>query len=155
MAQLRALSLAIDQARRRRDAALEAMLRARQACQGAQDQMEQLRSYARDTETRWALGACRSTQPEIVLHYDHFMDRLQQAVDLQQGVVTELSRTLTDARQCLLQAEVRAAGLQRLLEQRRSEAQRCQAVRDQKQQDELAALLVRRRNASSTTTGTS
>jgi len=85
MPHLKGLALAIELATRQRDEAVAALLQAQQVCQGAQDQMGQLESYAQETESHWALGARTSANPEIIRHYDQFMDRLQQAVELQQG----------------------------------------------------------------------
>lgn len=154
MPQLRALALALDQATRQRDDAVAALLKVQRACQGAQDQMGQLESYALETESHWALGARSTANPEIVQHYDHFMDRLQQAVGMQQGVVADQLHALAMARQRVMEAEIRAAGLQRLLDKRRSDRTRLQNTREQKQLDELSALQFRRLHASSETLGT-
>lgn len=154
MPQLRALALAIDQAVRQRDDAVAALLKAQRECQGAQDQMGQLESYALETESRWALGACSSANPEIIRHYDHFMDRLQQAVGMQQGVVAAQLQALATARQRVMEAEIRAAGLQRLLDKRRADMTRAQSRREQKQLDELSALQFRRLHANPETLGT-
>lgn len=148
MPQLRALALAIDQATRQRDDAVAALLHAQGVCQGAQDQMGQLESYALETESRWALGARGTANPEIVQHYDHFMDRLQQAVSMQQGVVAGHLQAIAAARQRVMEAEIRAAGLKRLLDKRRAELARVQNTREQKQLDELSALQFRRLHAS-------
>ena len=155
MPQLRALALAIDQAARRRDEAFAALLKAQRDCQGAQDQMGQLQSYAQETESHWALGARITANPEIVQHYDHFMDRLQQAVEMQQGVVADHVQAVAMARQRVMEAETRAMGLQRLLEKRRADRTRVQNTRDQKQLDELSALQFRRLHANSENLGTS
>lgn len=154
MPQLRALALAIDQATRQRDEAVAAVLKAQLACQGARDQMGQLESYARETESHWALGARSTANPEIVQHYDHFMDRLQQAVVMQQSVVAERLQALATARQRLMAADIRAAGLQRLLDKRRTERTRVQTTREQRQLDELSALQFRRLHENPETLGT-
>jgi flagellar FliJ protein len=154
MPQLRALALAIDQAARRRDEAIAALLKVQRDCQGAQDQMGQLQSYALETEAHWALGARGTANPEIVRHYDHFMDRLQQAVGMQQGVVADQLQALAMARQRVMDAEIRAAGLQLLLDKRRADRTRMQNTREQKQLDEMSALQFRRLHANSETLGT-
>jgi len=155
MAALKGLVLAVDLAKRRRDAAVAALLQAQQTCQGARDQMGQLESYALETESHWALGARSRVSPEIVRHYDQFMDRLQQAVDLQQGVVGDHDQALASARDRVIEAEVRLAGLLRLLETRRAAQKRHEAGREQKHLDELAALQFRRLHANLEASGTS
>jgi flagellar protein FliJ len=92
---------------------------------------------------------------EIVQHYDHFMDRLQQAVEMQQGVVADHLQAVAMARQRVMEAETRAMGLQRLLDKRRADRTRIQNTRDQKQLDELSALQFRRLHANSENLGTS
>jgi flagellar FliJ protein len=154
MPQLRALALAIDQAKQQRNDAVAAFLKSQIACQGAQDQMAQLEGYARETESRWALGARSTADLESVQHYDHFMARLQQAVGMQQGVVAEQLQALATARQRWMAAEIRAASLQRLLDKRRAELGRIQNRLEQKQLEELSALLFRRLHENSETPGT-
>lgn len=145
---LRGLLLAIDLATRNRDAASAVVQQWQHVCFGAQNQMGQLESYAMETESNWALGSRSSAQPEIMRHYDQFMERLQQAVDMQRGVVEEHLRATASARQSLLEAEIRIAGLKRLLDTRRASAARVQGRQEQKQLDDLSALQFRRLHAS-------
>ena len=147
MPQLRGLLLAVDLATRRRDEAMAGLLRVQRGHLGAQDQLGQLVSYAAETESKWAVGSRASIQPEIVQHYDQFMGRLEQAALLQQAVVDDHGRAAAAARQVLLEAEIRVAGLKRLLEKRRSSLARVQAGREQKHMDELSALQFRRLHA--------
>lgn len=143
--------LAIDLAMRRRDAGSAALLQVQRAHLGALNQMGQLESYAMETESRWALASRSSAQPEIVRHYDQFMDRLLQAVEMQRAVVDDHQRAATAARQALLEADIRVAGLKRLLDKRRTSIARMQVGREQKQLDELSALQFRRLHAGAET----
>lgn len=139
MTGVRTLVVALDVARSRRDdagLALAQMLR-RQA--GAQGQMDQLRSYAADTDARWSVAAQSSANPQIVGHYYQFIERLEQTIILQQGVIADLQWQCQSARQVLIQAEVRVAGLNKLLEKRRSLLARAETRREQKSSDEFAA----------------
>ena len=151
MPQLRGLLLALDLATRRRDEASASLLQVQRGFFGAQNQMGQLESYAAETESNWALGSRASAQPEIVRHYDQFMGRLREAVALQGAVVDDHLRAVSVAKQVLLDAEVRVAGLKRLLEKRRSAKVRSQAGREQKQLDELSAQQFLRMQARSET----
>ena len=104
MSLLRGVLVAIGLAKRHRDEASAALLLVQRGCFGAQNQMGQLESYALETESNWALGSRPVAQPEIVRHYDHFMDRLQQAVDMQRKLVGEHLAAIAVAKQTLLES---------------------------------------------------
>lgn len=140
MSILSSLLVAIDMAKRQRDDAGHAVARVQRSYDSARDQMDQLQSYAADTESRWAVASRASTTPEIVQHYYQFMDRLQQAIDLQRSAMAELHGECLKARRCLLDAEVRIAGLNRILDRRRAATVRLQAAREQKLSDEFASV---------------
>ncbi|MCP5282603.1 MAG: flagellar export protein FliJ [Rhodoferax sp.] len=145
MTAVNGLLTAIELATRQRDDAGQAMAqvvrRHAQACQ----QLEQLESYAADTSARWSVTSQSSATPQIVGHYYQFMARLEQTIEMQQGAIAEVQRQRESARQILLDAEVRLAGLARLLEKRRSELARVHSQREQRQSDELASQMHRRR----------
>lgn len=144
MSTLNALQVAIDLATRQRDDAGLALAQVVRRAEHAQLQMEQLRSYATDTSARWSVASQASATPEIVGHYYQFMERLDQTMAMQRGAIAEVQRQCEMARQVLQQAEVRMAGLNRLLDRRRGELARAQEQREQRQSDELAAQLHRR-----------
>jgi len=138
------LQVAIDLATRRRDDAGQALAQVVRRLEHAQLQMEQLRSYAADTSARWSVTSQASATPQIVGHYYQFMERLDQTIEMQHGAIAEVQRQREAARQVLLEAEVRMAGLHRLLDKRHGEKVRAQDQRDQRQSDELAAQMHRR-----------
>lgn len=138
------LIVAVSVARRRRDDSGQALAQVLRRQENAQAQMEQLRSYATETETRWSVSAQSSVAPQIVGHYYQFMERLEQTITLQQGVIADLGRQYQSARQVLIEAEVRVAGLNRLLEKRQSALALVDARREQKSSDEHAAQQLRR-----------
>lgn len=140
MYKFNSLQLAIDLAMLKRDHAMTELMKHRQTCAFAQDQMDQLLQYATETEMRWTQGAQRSTTPELLHHHYQFMGRLQQAVDLQQGVLTGYMDKLEFAENALLQAEFRLAALKKLMVKKQDEATRQYMRRDQKQMDEFAAM---------------
>jgi len=144
MSALRVLLLAVDLATRQRDEAGQALLRVRLTFGNAREQMEQLESYAADTDARWAASSQRACSVEIMRHYGQFMDRLQQAIGLQRHVVADLEREVGAAAQALLNTEIRIASLNRLLERKQSGLRKLQAWREQKQLDEFAAMQQRR-----------
>ena len=144
MTALRGLLVAIELATRQRDDAGQALAQAVRRVDRAREQMEQLQSYATDTSARWSVASQASATPQIVGHYYQFMERLEQTIGLQQGVIQDLQLQRQTANRVLLDAELRIAGLNQVLEQRRAELAREQAQRDQKESDELAAQMHRR-----------
>ncbi|MEO8542340.1 MAG: flagellar export protein FliJ [Betaproteobacteria bacterium] len=145
MTTLDSLQVAIDLATRQRDDAGLALAQVIRRFEHARQQLEQLQSYAADTAARWSVTSQASASPQIIGHYYQFMERLDQTIEMQQGAIDDVQRQREAARQVLLQAEVRMAGLGRLQEKRRSEIARLQSQREQRQSDELAAQMYRRR----------
>lgn len=137
-------TVAVELATRKRDEAGQALAQVLRRHDHALQQLDQLSSYAADTQGRWSVSAQTHTSPQIVGHYYQFMARLDQTIELQQGVIDEAHRQCLAARKVLMEAEVYLAGLQRLLEKRRQEYARLAARREQKQTDEFAS---RRRTA--------
>lgn len=144
MSTLSGLQVAVDLATRQRDDAGQALAQVVRRFEHAQLQMEQLRSYAADTSSRWSVASQASATPQIVGHYYQFMERLDQTIAMQERAIAEVQRQREVARQVLLEAEVRMAGLNRLLDKRRAELARTQERREQRQSDELAAQMHRR-----------
>lgn len=150
MSDLRSLTLAIEVATRKRDAADQALMQARRAVQYAQGQMEQLENYAADTEARWATATAATVSAELMQHQQHFMQRLRHAIGLQRSVLADLQGQMEIARQHCVQEEVRLAAFEQLLKKKRSNQARLDARREQKQMDELAVLKYARGTASGT-----
>lgn len=137
---LKSLQLAIDVATQRRDQASRVLAGAERTHAQACAQIDQLQGYAAETAGRWATGARSVTSPEMLHHHYQFMDRLQQAVVMQEGVIADLARRAEEARQRYLATETRLAGLQKILDRRQAELSAQQARREQKEMDEFAAL---------------
>lgn len=154
MSNMNAILLALDVARRRRDQVVGQVLAVQSQSVAAQGQLTQLGSYALETRDKWAIGARAQSTPEVLRHYHQFMERLQQAIDMQQQVLAKHEQALAEQRRVLLQVDIRIAGLQRLLEKRQLEANRLLSSREQKQLDEHAAQQHRRHRASLESMGT-
>ena len=144
MSAVKVLLLAIELALRERDDSARVLQQVRLANDGARQQMEQLESYAAGTESRWALPTRSVAAPDTLRNYYQFMGRLEHAITLQRQVVADQQRQLVAAQQGLLVAEVRMASLSQLLEKKKQAIRKQQAGREQKQQDEFAALQYRR-----------
>jgi flagellar FliJ protein len=150
MPKFRALELAIEQATQQRDDKARRHAQAQKTLQFAHGQLNQLQNYSNDTDARWVGGQAVDLSVELIKHHYQFMDRLQHAVNQQQGVIANLERQLQSAHQVLLQAEYRLAGFQKLLKSRRVELQHKQARREQRVSDEFAALSYIRGRAAQT-----
>ena len=140
MSALNSLRLAIEVATRARDQADQAWLQARRSVTQAQSQLDQLESYAADTESRWATAAAVTVSAELMSHHQHFMIRLRQAIGMQGGVILDLERQAEGARQHRVQQEIRLKALQQLMEKKHAVWLQRQARMEQKQMDELAVL---------------
>jgi len=139
MPKFRALELAIDQASRQRDEQARLHAQAQRALIYARNQLEQLQNYSSDTDARWVAGHAISMSVEMVKHHYQFMERLQNAVHLQQGVLQNLEQQLEAAHQRVLQAEFRLAGFKQVLKSRRAAHSLLIHRREQRATDEFAA----------------
>lgn len=140
MSALKSIRLAIELATLQRDECVKVVAQFRRAIEFAQSQMSQLRGYAEDTDHRWTASDSVSRSAELVHHHYMFMDRLQQAMGLQSGVLDNHRRQMDAAQAAMLQAEVRLAGLARVLKARELEMVQAQKKREQWHTDEFAAM---------------
>lgn len=140
MSQLRSFVLAIELATRQRDELARALARAEKTMQFAKNQMHQLEGYATETDARWLRPTPDGRTTELLRHHYQFMGRLQQAIGLQSGVMSNSDQQVEKAKQLLLQAECRLAGLNQVLKSRQADLQRLEARREQRQTDEFAAM---------------
>ena len=140
MSALKSVLLAIDVATRKRDQAGKQLVRAQRARQFAQGQLDQLESYAADSDARWTAGAQISTTPGLLQHHYQFMGRLRDAIAMQNSVMADLERQLEAARQLTLTAEFRLAGLRKVMSKKLADIAVTTARREQKQMDEFAAM---------------
>ena len=144
MSALKGVLLAIDLATRQRDQAAQGVMQVQAAHQFAQDQMTQLATYAGETEARWIDAAQTSTTPELMQHHYQFMDRLHQAIGLQEGALENTSQRLEAAKRLVLDAEFRLVSLKQVLKKRQADIDTIQTRREQKQMDEFAAIQTRK-----------
>ncbi|MDO8284763.1 MAG: flagellar export protein FliJ [Rhodoferax sp.] len=147
MSALKSVLLAIEHASLRRDELAKAVARVERSQTFARDQMAQLKGYAADTDARWTGSGARGLSLELVRHQYQFMDRLQQAIELQSGVLANTARQLELAKANLMQAEIRLSGLNQILKSRQIAMLSQQRRREQRQTDEFAALQYTRNRA--------
>jgi len=140
MSQLKSVLLAIEHATIHRDELAQGAARAERNLQFARQQLAQLEGYAADVDARWIGSAAREISAQIICHQYQFMDRLQQAIVMQTGVIAGVVEQLTQAKANLLQAEFRLSGLNQVLKKRKGVIFRVEQIREQRQMDEFAAM---------------
>jgi flagellar FliJ protein len=140
MAALKGIFLAIELATRQRDELAKAVAQAQWHVKFALDQMDQLKGYALDIDSRWTHANSMGLTAELVRHQYQFMERLQQAIGLQSGVLDKMQLQHEQAKKALLQAEYRLFGLGQLAKKRQASAQMLLDRREQVETDEFAAM---------------
>ena len=140
MSAIKSFLLAIEMATRKRDQASQGLMQAQNSYLFAQDQMNQLQTYATETESRWTAAAQISTSTEMLRHHYQFMGRLQHAMDLQKGALENETRKVGLAKQAVLEAEFRLVSLKQVLEKKQADLAVLQSRREQKQMDEFASM---------------
>lgn len=137
---LKGVLLAIEHATLQRDALAKAVARVERTMEFARAQMSQLQGYASDTDNRWTGTASLGVSVELMRHQYQFTERLQQAIAMQSGVLSQSAGQLAEAKAKLLQAEVRLLGLNQVLKARQAVLSRTQRQRQQRHTDEFAAM---------------
>jgi flagellar FliJ protein len=143
---LKTLQLAIEHATRQRDAVAQSAARARLNLGAVNNQMAQLEGYAGETDAKWLAPNCVARSTELIRHHYQFMERLQQAIGMQNGVITSTKFQLDMANKALLAAEFRLAGLEQVLKSRKAVLLKKQQRNEQRQTDEFAAMQHARNN---------
>ena len=118
MSGIKSILLAIGVATDKRDQAGKVLMHVQRADSFAHDQMTQLEIYAKETEMRWTAAAQISTTPELMRHHYQFMDRLQQAISMQSGVLASSNRKVEVAKNLVLEAEFRLTSLKQVLKKK-------------------------------------
>jgi flagellar protein FliJ len=138
----------LQQLERERDQARVALLQAENTSNRALAQHDQLLSYQADTRAR-APGRSGQAASVVMLQlHQGFSERLDQALLQQQGVLERSQADLLTRRERLLQAELKVAAVQKLLQRRAAEQDQIERRRDQRQTDESALLRHRQRSSS-------
>ncbi len=140
MSALKGVLLAIELATLQRDELTKAVVRMERNLGFARGQMAQLQGYAADTDARWTGSASRGISLELVRHQYQFMDRLQQAIAMQSGVIANAERQVELAKANVLRAEFRLSGLNQILKTRQTALLCTKKRRDQRHTDEFAAM---------------
>lgn len=135
----------IELAERRRDDALAECARQQQAQRQAQEQMDQLSTYADEANRRFAERGAVGVSVTLLMSHRQFMAKLEHAMEFQQGVLADHAQRVGAAQAAVVDAERELASLRKYAA-RQLEAwhQRLQR-REQKHTDEMAQNIHRRR----------
>lgn len=134
----RTLSVLLEREESARDAAVLALQQAEAQLTQARAQAQALAAYRGETVARWQAQMKAASGIEVVHGYRSFMQRLDQALEQQAGVVQRAEASLGQRREARLAAETRVAAIGRLIGRRVQEHRHAEHRRDQRQTDEAA-----------------
>lgn len=137
------LDAVIEVYTRKRDDMLQSLGHAQRELQQAQQQMDQLQSYAAESQQRWLQRATGGVSPTLILTQRQFMAKLDHAITFQNGVMQRLQLSIDNCQQLLLQAERELAGIHKYIERRTQQWQHQLQRQEQRHNDEMAANLHR------------
>jgi flagellar FliJ protein len=137
-----ALQTLLDHAQDQRDRAMVALLQREETARRLRLQWDQLQAYHAEYQGRSPTQGGRSAPIEALRSHHAFMQRLDQALSQQQGLLRAADAELEQARQLLLRLETRVASVRKLLERREHEQRRGAQRVEQNRSDE--AVLQRR-----------
>ena len=129
----------LGQTERERDELAADCQRASVAQRTASVQLEQLVTYRREYEERWAHQFRTDGRMELVNCYRGFMERLTQAVEQQRRVAVQAGAELEQAQLALREGEIRVASVRKLIERRVADVRVAVDRREQKASDEFAS----------------
>ena len=129
----------LGQTERERDELAVLSQRAAAAQRTAAVQLDQLVTYRREYEQRWAHQFRTDGRMELVNCYRGFMERLTQAVEQQRRVALQAETQLEEAQLALRDGEIRVASVRKLIERRVADVRVAVDRREQKATDEFAA----------------
>jgi flagellar FliJ protein len=139
MSALKSISVAIELAKVKRDGLISQLSRCKRLHANALGQMDQLASYAEETHDKWIRSSQVGVSPDIMRHHTQFMARLQEAMALQQSVITKNASDVQRAHQTFLASELRLASLEHMEKKMLSTRNLIHQRKEQKQTDEFAA----------------
>lgn len=136
---IEALQTLLEQSGLKRDNALAQHQRALGGLQAAEVHAKQLAGYRREYTERFGAQVNHKAAVELLHCYHGFMARLDDAVAQQQRAVAQAGQRADQAREALLEAELRVASVRKLIERREATVALAAAKRDQKATDELGS----------------
>ncbi len=136
---LQVLSILLERAESERDEGAKLLREAQARAAQARAQHGDLAQYRNDYQQRWGQQFAQSGTMDIVVCYQNFGGRLDQAITSQTQVATYAEQRLEQARANLQALEMRVASITKLMDRRRMENTRAGQRQEQKATDEQAA----------------
>ncbi len=141
MKRLALLRTLLEREQKRRDEQMAAVRNAAANAEAQQQQADSLTAYRSEYCQKWSAQFQQAAQMEILRSYHGFLSRLDQAITQQKSVVEHAHRMVAAQRQRLVEREIRAATVERLIKRREAMLAKIADRRDQKNLDELAQRL--------------
>lgn len=135
----------IELAERRRDEALAECARLQGEQRQAQEQMDQLTTYADEANRRWAERGAAGVDVTLLMHHRQFMAKLENAMAFQQDVLADRAQRVQRATAAVQEAERDLASLRKYAARQIEAWQQTLQRREQKHTDEMAQNIHRRR----------
>ncbi len=138
MTTLQTLNKVVELAEKRRDEALGVLGKVQRELQVAQDQMDQLQSYAQESQARWSERSSVGVDAALLMHHRQFMQKIDHAMEFQRGVLGERQAMLERCQEQVHAAERDLAGLRKFAERKQQAITHRAQRQEQKQTDEMA-----------------
>jgi flagellar FliJ protein len=135
----------IEIAERRRDEALAECARLQSEQRQAQEQMDQLTTYADEANRRWVERGAAGVDVTLLMHHRQFMAKLENAMAFQQDVLADRAQRVQRATAAVQDAERDLASLRKYAARQIEAWQQTLQRREQKHTDEMAQNIYRRR----------
>ena len=133
------LQTLLSHAEHERDEAKAALRQAEEAGRRLHQQWQQLQAYHADYAARAPTLRGRAAPIDALRSHHAFMQRLDQALAQQQGVLHAAEQRMKQQRQAQLVLEIRVASVRKLQERRLHEAERGAQRLEQRRSDDIAA----------------
>lgn len=132
-------ALLLNLAQEKVDAAAERMRVAQAAREAARHKLTQLNAFLAEYQQRLTSGGMRGMGIAQWQDFQRFLQRLHEAVDIQQGEVDRCVQRFLLERQSWLSERRQLKAYEKLMERERERAQKAEARLEQKRTDEFAS----------------
>lgn len=139
MTTIQTLNKVVEIAEKRRDEARAALAQQQRELQIAQDQLQQLQTYAQEAHQRWrARSSTAGVDAQQLFHQRQFMAKIDHALEFQHGVIANREALIERGQNQLMVAERDVAGLRKYTERKLQAVQHKALRQEQKATDEMA-----------------